>query len=124
MDEQSIWIMFIYVFFCKTVLVNLVLYSLITLLHVISSFQCNFSSFVQYVYVSIEPIDCIILISLVLIEILLTSSVNTSCSSLLNLCYCFNINLLFFMNSLQFSLKVSISTLFILVYFVFNLTCF
>ena len=61
------------------------------------------SLIVPDVYASIESINYTILSSLALNAIFLASSVNTLCLSILNLYYDFNINLLFFMNSLRFS---------------------
>ena len=68
--------------------------------------------FVPYKYVSNESVDWIILLPLALKEILLTFSVNTLCLSLLNQCYNLNINLQFFINSLWFFHKLSVSSLF------------
>ena len=83
-------------------------------MHSVSSFLCIFSSLVLFAHVSIESIDCILLSSLALNAILLTSSVNTLCFFILSL-YCdFNINLLFFMNSLWFSLRLTTSSVFLL----------
>ena len=76
-----------------------------------SSFLHTRSLLVPCVYVSIESIDYILLLLLALETILLTSSVNTLCFSLLNICCYFNINL-FFMNYSRFFLKLSTSTLF------------
>ena len=65
-----------------------------------SLFLYTSSWLIQYAYVSIEPIDCNLLSSLAVNAILLTSSVNTICFSLLSLCRYFNINFLFIMSSL------------------------
>ena len=54
------------------------------------------SLLVSYAYVAIESIDCILLSLSAQNVILLTSSVNSLCFSILNLCYEFNINLLGF----------------------------
>ena len=54
------------------------------------------SLLVSYAYVAIESIDCILLSLSAQNVILLTSSVNSPCFSILNLCYEFNINLLGF----------------------------
>ena len=77
-----------------------------------SLFLYTSSWLIQYAYVSIEPIDCNLLSSLAVNAILLTSSVNTICFSLLSLCRYFNINFLFIMSSLWFSLRLYTSNLF------------
>ena len=83
------------------------------------------SLLISHAYVSIESIDCILLKSLELYSILLTSSVSTLCFPLLNLCWNFSINLLFFMNFYEFSHTLSMSSLvFWVVYFFFKLICF
>ena len=69
------------------------------LLHLLSSFQCVIFLFGSYAYISIESIDCIHLLSLALNAILSTFSANTLRFSVLDICYDFDINLLFFMNS-------------------------
>ena len=56
------------------------------LLHLLPFFLYTSSWLIQYAYVSIEPIDCNLLSSLAVNAILLTSSVNTICFSLLSLC--------------------------------------
>ena len=65
---------------------------------------------VPFSYVSIELIDCTLLSSLPLYAILLISSVNKLCCSLLILCCSFSINVLLLMNSLWFSLRLSALT--------------
>ena len=60
-----------------------------------------------YTYVSIESVDCILLSLFELKAILLISSVKTLCFSLLNICCIFDIDLSFFINSLLFSLILS-----------------
>ena len=70
------------------------------LLHLVSSFLHIKSSFVPYTYVSFESIYCILLFSLALNAVLLTSSVNTLSSSLLNLCCDYKTDLLLFINYL------------------------
>ena len=63
------------------------MYYFIILLHLISSrISSTRSLLVPYAYISIELIDSILLPSLALNAILLTSSVNTLCFSLLNHC--------------------------------------
>ena len=94
-----IWIMFFWI-----IKVNLFLYLFIILIHLISSSSLARSLIVPYAYVSIESIDCILLLSFELKEILLTYSVKTFCLSHLKLCCIFNIDLLFFINSLWFIL--------------------
>ena len=113
MDLWHIWIMFLYVFFWKIIKVNHFLYHFIILLHLISSFSFTRSFLVPYAYVSVESVDCILLSSFELKAILLISSVKTLCLSLLNLCCVFDINLMFFMNSL-FKFPFSLDNYFIL----------
>ena len=66
---------------------------------------------VSYAYVSIEPIDCMLLSTFELKAILLVSSVKILCFPLLNLCCVLNISL-FFMNCLWSSLRLSTPFLF------------
>ena len=99
-DQEFVANLVFYVFFCSIIIVNHFLYCFIILMHLISSFWCTITLFVSYAYVSIKTIDCIHLSSLPLNAMLLISSVNALCFLLLNLCYDFNTNLLFFMNSL------------------------
>ena len=73
----------------------ILLHCFIILLHLVSSFLHIKSLLFPDVYVSIESIDCIVLLLLALNAILLTSSVDTLCISISNLCCDFNINLLF-----------------------------
>ena len=98
----SIWIMFFCLFFYNVIKVNHILYRSNILLHLISSLLLTKSLLVPCAYASIESIDCIILSSFELKAILLISSVKTLCFSLLNLFCIFNIDLLFFINSLWF----------------------
>ena len=70
------------------------MYRFIILLHLISSVLITRSLLIPNAYVSIQSIDCILLLSFELKAILLISSVKTLCLSLLNLCCVFNINLL------------------------------
>ena len=108
MDDQEFAVKLNYVclFSCFS------LHCFVTSLHLISSFLCIISSFVQYGYVSTKSINFILLSSLALKVILLASSANTLCFLLLNLCCDFSINLLFLMNSLQFSQRLSILRLY------------
>ena len=69
------------------------------MLHLIF-FLLTKSLLVRYKYVSIKSIDCTILSSFELKEILLIPSVKTLCLSLLNLCCVSNIDLLSFKDSL------------------------
>ena len=101
MKLWPIWIMFFYVFFCN-IKVNHFLHCFIVLLHLISPFLHTRSFLVPYAYVSIESIDCTLLLSFKVKAILLIFSIKTLCLSLLNLCFVFNVNLLFFRNSCQF----------------------
>ena len=70
---------------------------------------------VPYTYASIGYIYCIFLSSLALNAIFLTSSKDTLCFLLLNLCCDFNISLLFFINYLWFSWILFTSNLFFLI---------
>ena len=88
------------------------LHRFIILLHLISSFTLNRCLLVPYAYVSIKSIDCILLSWFELQAILLISSVKTFYLSLLNPWCVFNIDLLFLINSLWFSLRRSMSILF------------
>ena len=99
-----IWIMLFYVSFCNIIKVNQFLYCFIVLSYISSSLSLSKSLLVRYAYVSLESIDCILLLLFELKGILLISSVKTLCFSLLNLCCIFNINLLLFIISLWFSL--------------------
>ena len=96
----------IFVFFCNIIKVNHFLHCFIILLHLVFSFLHIQFLHVPYTYVSTESIDCILLSSLTFNAILLTSSVKTLSSCV------FNINLLFFMNSLSFSHRLSVPTFF------------
>ena len=99
----------IFVFFCNIIKVNHFLHCFIILLHLVFSFLHIQFLHVPYTYVSTESIDCILLSSLTFNAILLTSSVKTLSSCV------FNINLLFFMNSLSFSHRLSVPTFFLCV---------
>ena len=66
-----------------------------------SSYSLSRSFIVLYAYVFIESIDYIFLSSFEIKAILLISSVETLCLSLLDLCCVCNINLLFFMKCLR-----------------------
>ena len=102
----SVWIMFFFVSFCNIIKVNHFLYSFIILPHFISSFSLTISSLAPYAYVSVKPI-------------LSVCSVNSFCFSLLNLCFAFVIDLLFFMNSLSSCLQQNnLSTL--ILFFLYN----
>ena len=100
-------IMFFCFFFYNNIKVNHVLFRFIILLHLISSWSLTISLLVPYAYISIEWIDCILLSSFELRAILLISSVRTLYRSLLNHCCIFNIDLLFFINSLWSSSVLS-----------------
>ena len=104
-DLWSIRIMFLCFFFCNIIKVSPFLYRSIILLHLVSSLLLTKPSLVPYAYTSIESIDCILLSSFELKAILLISSVETLCLSLLNFCCIFNIDLLLFINYLLFSLN-------------------
>ena len=94
-----IWIILFCFFLYNIIKVNHFLYCFIIFLHIISSFSLTRTLFVPYTYVSLKSIDHILLPLFELKEILLISSVKTLCLSNLNLCFVFNINLWFFMNS-------------------------
>ena len=83
-----------YVFFCNIIIVNYFLYSFIILMHLISPFNVLFL-YSFHIYGSVKLFDCILLSLLALNAVLLTSSLNIFCFFLLNLCFYFNINLLF-----------------------------
>ena len=89
------WIIFVCFFSCNIIKVNYFLHYFVILLHLVSSFSHNKILLAPYAYVSTESIHFIISSSLALNTILLTSSVNALYFSLLNLCWDFNINLLF-----------------------------
>ena len=96
---RNLWpisIMFFYILFRNITKDNHFLYHFIILLHLVSSFSLVRSLLLPYAYVSIKSIDCILLSSFELKEILLISSVKTLCLSLLDLCCICSINLLFF----------------------------
>ena len=101
-NSWPIWIMLFYVFLCNIIKVNHFVCRFIILLHFISSFSLTRSLLVPYAYVSIESADFIILSSFELKAILLISSVKLLPLLLLNLCYVFEIDLLFFMNYYDF----------------------
>ena len=67
------------------------------------------SLLIAYAYVSIELISSFLLLLLALNAILATSSENKFCFSLLNRCWIFYINLLFFTIFSWFSFRLSIS---------------
>ena len=67
-----------------------------------------------YSCVPIESIDSILFKYLTLDAIMLNSSTNTLYFLILNLCCVFNINSLFYMNSLLFSIRLSTLNLFFL----------
>ena len=87
------------------------LYCFIILSHCISSLLHIISLFVTYSYVFMKLIDLILLSSLTLNTISFTSSVKILCFSLLHLCCNFNINVLFLINFVWFSLRLSTSSL-------------
>ena len=109
---EPIWIIFLYVLYFNNIKVNHFFYSFIVLLHLVFSFSFTRYLLVPYAYVSIELIDCIVLLSFELKKILLISSVKTLCLSLLNLCCVFDIDLLFLMISLWFFRTIYINFIF------------
>ena len=114
-DLKPILIMFFYVIFR-----NIIIVIIIALFYYIDIFNffffCLISLFVPYSYVSVGSINCILLSLLALTAILLTSSVNTLCFSPLNL-YC---DFIFSMNSLGFSFRLFVSSLFFCWWFYFQ----
>ena len=95
-----------FVFFCNIIIiVNHFLYCFIILLHLVSSFLQTESLLVPCAYVPIESINCILSSSLALNAFQEIHYVHINVS--INI----NINLLFFINSLLFSLRLSTSTL-------------
>ena len=83
-------------FLKKITKVNHFLCCFIIFLLLVSSLPVTRSLIVTYVYISIESIDCILLLSFELKAVLLISSVNTLCLLLLNLCCIFNIDFSFY----------------------------
>ena len=116
--------MSIYVLFCNIFKVNHLFECFMIFLHLISSFSHTRSLLVPFAYVSIELIDCILLSSLAL-NVMLTSSVNTVCFSLLYL-YCdFNIIYCLYKFFMISSKTVHIGFIFFkLVHFILKLGCF
>ena len=102
--------------FCNIIIVDHFLHCFIIQLHLVSSFLHVTLLHVPYAYVSTKSIDCIFLSQSSLNLILLTSSVKTLWISLLNHSSVFNINLLVFINSLWFSLRLFINLTFFLFY--------
>ena len=110
---RNLWPIGLYSFMFSFVkLSSLIIYCIILLYQYILLFCVLL---VTFAYVSIESIDCNLQSSLPLNAVVLTFSVNTLYFLLLIL-YCdFDINLLFFRNSLLFSLRLSRSIFFVLV---------
>ena len=111
------WVMFFMFSFVTSSRLNIfcnVLLYCYCLLHLISSFSLNRSLLIPFAYVSVEWIDCFILSLFELKAILTIFSIKTLCFSLLNLCCVFNINWLFFTNSLSSFLRLSLPILFFL----------
>ena len=94
-----VWFMLLLFSFVTSPTLILFLCNFIILLYLISFFSFTRSLLVPYVYVSIESVDCILLTLFELKAILSVSSVKTCCL-LLNPCYVFNIDILFFRNYL------------------------
>ena len=112
-----------FMFFCNVIKLNNFLHCFIILYHLCFSFLHIKSFIVPYVYVSTESIDCIRLSSFELKAVLLISSEEIFCLSLLNLCCVYNITFLFFKNSLWFFLRLAVLTFF-MADFIFKLSCF
>ena len=122
-NSWPIWIKLFYVFLCNIIKINLLFVSI--LLHLISSFLLTRSLLDPHEYVSMESIDCILLSSFELKQILLTASVKTLSLSLSNICCVFNIDLSFFMNSLYFFMTIYVNLIFFqIIYFILKLSCF
>ena len=109
-----IWIMSFYVCFYN--IINVKYFFIVLLYHYIwlFSFLHIRSLLVPYAYVSIQSIDCILLLSFELKAILLISSAKALCLSLLNPCCVFNISFFFFTKSFWSSLRLSTSVFFFL----------
>ena len=106
-----IWIMLLYVLFLQHNQSYSILHYFIILLHLISSFLLTRSLLVSHAYVSIKPIDCILSSSFELKAILFIFSVETL---YLSLSCVFNIDLLLFMNSVRYFLRLFLSRWFTL----------
>ena len=116
MDNQEFLTNLDYVLFFifyNIVKVNYFSYRFIILLHLISSLSLTKSLLVPYAYVTLSNhLVSFFSPSFELIAILLIFPVKTLYLSLLNLYCIFNIDLLFSINSLWFSLTLSISIVF------------
>ena len=123
MNLWPIWIMFFYVFFCNIIEVNHFLYCFIILLHLISSFLLTRPLLVPYAYVSIESIDCFLLLSFELRAIFF-SKIITSFTAKSALRFYFD--LLFLMKFLWFFFKtIFVNYIFFRIfYLIFKFRCF
>ena len=108
-----------YVKIHKVLKVNMFYY--IYILYFISFLHINFL-LVLHAYVSLKSIDCILLSSLAFNAILLTSSLNRLCFSLLNL-YCIFITNLFFYKFCDL-FEDYLHQFYFFLGFIFNLSCF
>ena len=99
-----------YVFFCN--IITTIMFVLFYYINVCIYFLFMYYFFICYICVCFYWIDWLYYFNIISIlnAILLNSSVNALCFSLLNFCHDFNINLLFLLNSLLVSLKLSISS--------------
>ena len=77
---------YIYIFIPNIVKINHFIFRFCKELHLVSSFLHTFPTFTKYGYDSILSKTCHLSSSLLLNAILLISSVNTLCASILNLC--------------------------------------
>ena len=123
-DLWPILIMFFWFFFYNIIKVNPFSYRFIISLQLIFSISLTRSFLVPYAYISIESIDCILLLSFELKTILLISSIKTLCLSLSNLCCVFNINLLLLWVFYDIFTIYASFTFFYVIYFIFMLSCF
>ena len=109
LEFEVIWIMYFYVFFCNIIIIFELLYYIFTFnLLFFTYWICAYSVCIYFFWIY----WFYSFMMLVLNGILLNSSVNALCSSLLNLWCAFNIKLWFFMNSLRFPQRSSAVSLF------------
>ena len=93
LEFEVIWIMYFYVFFCNIIIIFELLYYIFTFnLLFFTYWICAYSVCIYFFWIY----WFYSFIMLALNGILLNSSVNALCFSLLNLCCAFNINLCFF----------------------------
>ena len=121
---QPIWIMLLNIFFCNIIKVNQFLHCFVILMHLVYSFLLTRSLLIAYVYVSIESVYFILLLSSELRVTLLISSVRTLCLALINLHV--SLILLVFLGILYDSFQdYLINFIFVqMIHFLFKLSCF